>query len=301
MLVVAAFADDVIICKDAKRIDAIIVEVSNVEVRYKKASNPTGPTFVIPVADITTIMYSDGEVWVNNAAAVAPAATQTAPATAQAQPTQEVAPATTLDSPVAQEVAPKKGGLKFNPTPVGKKRIFGLTVGYISKQIKYSYEGETEKEPWIGLKEGTSSTALAVGFTLTPEFKYGIGIQTGLYYEWCSEESEGVRASEHALAVPVRLQYRYEIIPDLSIFLYTGPKFDFGLAFPITYDGEKMDVYKEEDAPKRFRMLWGLGAGIQWKTLQLRLGGDWGMTNVYDSEVKCTLVEPFNICLSTMF
>ncbi len=294
MLAVSAFADDVIICKDAKRIDAIIVEVSNVEVRYKKASNPTGPTFVIPVADITTIMYSDGEVWVNNAATVAPAAT---PATAQAPSTQEVAPAAT----VAQEVEPKKGGLKFNPTPVGKKRIFGLTVGYISKQLKYSYEGETEKEPFIGLKEGTSSTALAVGFTLTPEFKYGIGIQTGLYYEWCSEKNEGIRASEHALAIPVRLQYRYEIIPDLSIFLYTGPKFDFGLAFPITYDGEKMDLYKEEGAPKRFRMLWGLGAGIQWKVLQLRVGGDWGMNNIYDSDAKCTLVEPFNICLSTMF
>ena len=53
---------DVIITHDAQRIDAVITEVSAVEVKYKQASFPTGPTFVVAIDDIATIIYSNGKV-----------------------------------------------------------------------------------------------------------------------------------------------------------------------------------------------------------------------------------------------
>lgn len=55
-------AHDVIITHDAQRIDAVITEVSAVEVKYKQANFPTGPTFVLAIDDIATIIYSNGKV-----------------------------------------------------------------------------------------------------------------------------------------------------------------------------------------------------------------------------------------------
>ena len=47
-------AHDVIITHDAQRIDAVITEVSAVEVKYKQANFPTGPTFVVAIDDIAS-------------------------------------------------------------------------------------------------------------------------------------------------------------------------------------------------------------------------------------------------------
>ena len=55
-------AHDVIITHDAQRIDAVITEVSAVEVKYKQANFQNGPTFVLAIEDIATIIYSNGKV-----------------------------------------------------------------------------------------------------------------------------------------------------------------------------------------------------------------------------------------------
>lgn len=82
-----------------------------------------------------------------------------------------------------------------------------------------------------------TSATLRVGFQWAPEFRYGIGIQTGIYYEMSTTSRTiyelSLSASEHTLSLPLRLQYRYEIIPDLSVFVYTGPSFDVSLAYKV--------------------------------------------------------------------
>ena len=55
-------ARDVIITHDAQRIDAVIIEVSATEVKYKQANYVEGPTFVVAIEDIATIIYSNGKV-----------------------------------------------------------------------------------------------------------------------------------------------------------------------------------------------------------------------------------------------
>lgn len=61
-LSLATFAQDLIVTRDNKLIEANITEVSNDAVRYKKANSTDGPVFVIPVSDITSVVYRDGEV-----------------------------------------------------------------------------------------------------------------------------------------------------------------------------------------------------------------------------------------------
>ena len=56
------FAQDIIVTKDSKKIDAKILEVSKSEIKYKELDNLEGPTFVLDVAEINSVIYSNGKV-----------------------------------------------------------------------------------------------------------------------------------------------------------------------------------------------------------------------------------------------
>ena len=57
-------AQDIIITKDAQKIEAKILEVSGSEIKYKKQSNLEGPTFILGVEELNSIIYANGEVQV---------------------------------------------------------------------------------------------------------------------------------------------------------------------------------------------------------------------------------------------
>lgn len=60
------FAQDIIVTKDAKKIEATILEVSKSEIKYKEIDNPNGPTFILETDEISSIIYSNGKVVVYN-------------------------------------------------------------------------------------------------------------------------------------------------------------------------------------------------------------------------------------------
>ena len=53
---------DLIITNASERIDAVIIEVTATEIKYKQADFQTGPTFVLSKNEIATIIYSNGQV-----------------------------------------------------------------------------------------------------------------------------------------------------------------------------------------------------------------------------------------------
>ena len=61
-----AMAQDIIVTKDAKRIEAKIQEVSSTEIKYKKFTYQDGPVFVLPIADVNSILFENGDVQVYN-------------------------------------------------------------------------------------------------------------------------------------------------------------------------------------------------------------------------------------------
>ena len=67
-----SFCQDVIITKDAKRIECTISEVSSTEVRYKLWDNQQGPTFVLQTTEISSIIFQNGSVQVFDAPQQAP-------------------------------------------------------------------------------------------------------------------------------------------------------------------------------------------------------------------------------------
>lgn len=72
---ISAFAQDIIVTRDARRIEARIHEVSDTEIKYKEFNNLNGPLYIIRTTDINTIIYQNGAVKVyDNARQAAPAA-----------------------------------------------------------------------------------------------------------------------------------------------------------------------------------------------------------------------------------
>lgn len=63
---VLVMSQDVIVTMDAKKIEAKILEVSKTEIKYKEVDNLDGPTFVIGVEEISSVIYSNGKVVLYN-------------------------------------------------------------------------------------------------------------------------------------------------------------------------------------------------------------------------------------------
>ena len=66
VITICSFAQDIIVTKDAKKIDAKILEVSTSEIRYKELDNLDGPVFILRADEIVTIIYANGKVVLYN-------------------------------------------------------------------------------------------------------------------------------------------------------------------------------------------------------------------------------------------
>lgn len=58
----ACLAQDIIITRDSKRIDAKVEEITDTEVKYHRQDNLNGPIFVIKTSQVSSIVFANGEV-----------------------------------------------------------------------------------------------------------------------------------------------------------------------------------------------------------------------------------------------
>ena len=103
-LSLAVSAQDIIVTRDNKRIDANITEVSGDNIRYKKANSPDGPVFVMPVKDINSIVYKNGDVQTFEETT----ATQSQPAAVSATPA-SITTSTAASEPTVYKALEFKG------------------------------------------------------------------------------------------------------------------------------------------------------------------------------------------------
>lgn len=68
MAITSICAQDIIVTKEAKKIEAKITEVSKSEIRYKELDNLEGPTFVLEMTDISSVIYANGKVFIPESA-----------------------------------------------------------------------------------------------------------------------------------------------------------------------------------------------------------------------------------------
>lgn len=66
-------AQDVIVCKDGTSLLGKVIEITDSEVKYRKADNPDGPLYAVKVASVTRINYENGTTDVFTPDGIAPA------------------------------------------------------------------------------------------------------------------------------------------------------------------------------------------------------------------------------------
>ena len=83
----SVFAQDVITLKNGDDIEALVQEIGDVDVKYKKFDNPNGPNYTLKKAEIFMIRYANGskDVFVDNATPAEPAEAATAKPATQSQ------------------------------------------------------------------------------------------------------------------------------------------------------------------------------------------------------------------------
>ncbi|WP_295908562.1 hypothetical protein [uncultured Alistipes sp.] len=219
----AAVAQDLIVKTDSTRIEARVTEVSPETVRYKRFSNPDGPTYVLPVAGIDYIRYANGETdRFRQPAAPAPApdapvaGAPAAPAPAPDAPVAVPTPASATSSdPAAPAALPVQYELKRYA--VGDYYDFNGVKGVVCKVTEDGLHGmvvslDEVMIPWSVFRKPDLRTVGAVDRTdgrvnMQTVARYiaenGLSWDDFPAFKWCREQGEGwyLPAIDEVLAI----------------------------------------------------------------------------------------------------
>ncbi len=219
----AAVAQDLIVRTDSTRIEARVTEVSPETVRYKRFSNPDGPTYVLPVAGIDYIRYANGETdRFRQPAAPAPApdapvaGAPAAPAPAPDAPVAAPTPASaTASDPAAPAALPVQYELKRYA--VGDYYDFNGVKGVVCKVTEDGLHGmvvslDEVMIPWSVFRKPDLRTVGAVDRTdgrvnMQTVARYiaenGLSWDDFPAFKWCREQGEGwyLPAIDEVLAI----------------------------------------------------------------------------------------------------
>lgn len=170
----------------------------------------------------------------------------------------------------------------------------GVAVGYVQKQMVTKGEGEKLKENGVWT-DGTDKWlhGMQVGIFGQPCFSWGLGLYTGLFYEFYlssngsgnSDEYEDFQ--EHNIYLPVHALYRLPFGKKVALNIHGGLGFNYVVYGAYTADGyeDNSDFYGEDGAPKRFNMALEAGLDFRVGPVQIGLSYSKGLTDheVYSS------------------
>ena len=227
----------------------------------------------------------------------------------QTSPTATVSGSTSSTHPGNHPYRPRH---RFNEEQV--KTIAGFSVGYVQKQWIYDWGNKKEKLDVFG--EDKYTNGIQAGIRIDPQFGYGLGMNTGLYYEFYFDKSEDMnedgieyhyRSEEHSLYLPVHLKYALNFSKWFQLALYGGIGLDYGVSGKIYLrsddeTGDTRSLYDNELDIKRFNASLEYGAAVKINRIQLNFTTSKGFVNMSGSEeyqVKQNKMR--NIALSVCF
>lgn len=166
----------------------------------------------------------------------------------------------------------------------------GFSMGYVTKQWVTKGEGEMYKENVWG-EENKKLHGLQIGLHLQPCFSWGLGLYTGLFYEYYMSWSDEMKDNgymdkfqEHCAYVPVHVYYRLPFAKKFALSVHGGVGMDCGIyaIFSSTEDDNVepvTDYYGEEGWPNRFNLSAEVGVGLRMGPVQLKGQYSKGLTD----------------------
>lgn len=157
-----------------------------------------------------------------------------------------------------------------------------------------------------GMKVGVLFDASIIkGFGTSVGLNYSFGFNTTKWTLLNSIYTTQVRTRSqiHQIEMPVDWQYKFAIATNTYVIIYTGPTIQLNIAGRHSiYSRDYQDLPKSEwkqcdvnpfsnekvvdggmegFAIERYNVLWGVGAGFQYKQFFIRGGYDFGLINAY--------------------
>ena len=123
----------------------------------------------------------------------------------------------------------------------------------------------------------------------------GFGIAPGVYYTFSNYKQDAAwgllkgSTTEHAINVPLNLNFGYNLARDMRAFIFGGPTFQYGLSSKTKTDvagaATVDDDNYADDGTQRFVVYAGGGLGMDIaNTFQVTVGYDHSVTNMIKSD-----------------
>lgn len=187
-------------------------------------------------------------------------------------------------------------------------------VSYNASKMSFDYEGA----------ESLSYPGFSVGYM------YGFGVAKNLplfveagaalqYRSYTDKESTSVdedgfdgefktKENIFSLNIPVNLVYKFKINEDITIDPFVGIDLRYNISGKnkLTYSGDmedevneyleeegnEVDLFKGDDAYKRFQAGWHIGVGATWKNLNLSVSYGTDFSEIYEkTKFKTTMIS----------
>jgi len=180
-----------------------------------------------------------------------------------------------------------------------------LIVALIALSISANAQRVGIEVGYVNSSENTETGSDAVnGFQVGPmaeiNLQGNLNLQYGLLYTYLKDSYSPDYGlydtyTGHFLDVPIRLKADFPVTNNFSFFAFGGPNFQLGLAQnteEVTeFDNGDVLVenfnryendYDDNGEPdlNRFNLQFGVGGGIQFQNIQLKLGYDWGLLDL---------------------
>jgi len=167
-----------------------------------------------------------------------------------------------------------------------------VNAGYLNSTLKTNNNSDNAN----GAYAGVSFNIPVAG---------GLAVAPGVYYSMLTSKETAALGSiasgsgtfmEHALNVPVYLNYGIDLARDTRFFIFGGPTVQYGLASTVKYEGNVLGVsgsstvnnYDNQNF-NRLNVYLGGGVGFTVAGIQIHVGYDYGMMNQYkgDNATPC--------------
>lgn len=178
------------------------------------------------------------------------------------------------------------------------------TQAFAQKTVNAGYLNSTQS---FSNSDSVNSNGAYAGVSFNIPIAGGLGIAPGVYYSMITSKDGasasilGVQVStsstfmEHALNVPLYLNYDISLASDTNVYIYAGPTAQYGLASTTKIAGsvgenggnETYNNY-DNDNYNRFNVYLGGGIGFKVSAFQFTVGYDYGMMNLYKGDNAVT-------------
>jgi len=260
-LTCACFAQDIILTKDSRKIEAKVTEVNIENVKYKIFNHQDGPLYTIPKSDIVTITYQNGLVDTFGSVSPTPpapaqtTATPAQPARNQAQATPVSAQKTVLTLIEFEKNRKFQLSLGFSPFVLGDDAFFGgnLLFGYLPPSKKHLFAVEFSGGGGISDKIGSYSytiTTTSGGKVVSTETKSDGKVS----YEYTHSEF----LFSWNMLFNISAKWKFRVGPGLGVLSISG-KDSYS---PTTYSGVKIEGIPESQSVSEQAAMIGVNAGL---------------------------------------